>query len=275
MPYAVGWCGDGGTHIRSVALPAGKYHGGRRGVIRGFSKASRRRLTDRLMRVPWRDVAQTDKHASQARAVLVTLTYPREFPQDARVYHRHLDNFHRSLSYVKQNRYGAIWRLEFQRRGAAHFHILFVFQEPVDIARYRVWCRRTWYRVVASGDPQHRVHGADVRAVYEKRSSAGALMRYLIKYLGKEDPEERESGRCWGCWGNLASEVRAAVVFVTYESWVEFCRRVRGWGKRSGFLRKVAEPWGIRLFTYGADWLMQMCAGIDGAQLFAGVPPDQ
>ena len=239
-----------------------------RGKIYGFSRASRRRLTDRLMRVPWNDVAETDKHSKSSRGFLITLTYPKEFPQDSSTYHKHLDNFRRALSHVKQGRYGAIWRLEYQKRGAPHYHVLLVLQDCTDLARLSVWVKRVWFRIVGTNDVNHRAWGADVRVLHRRPESPGAMMGYLIKYLGKEDRTEYPTGRCWGGWGELASVVRVAVVFVTYESWVEFCRRVRGWGSWSGYLKKLREPAGIRLFVNGEAWLRRICTGIDGCQIF-------
>lgn len=268
MVYATGWAGDGGVHLRAVRPTRSERHFGRRGKIVGFSRAARRRLTDRLMRVPWADIVQPDKHAKEARAYLVTLTYPKEFPQSPGVYKAHLDNFHRALSYVKQNRYGAIWRLELQKRGAPHYHILLTFDSPVDRHRLSVWVKRTWYRVVGSGDVKHRAWGSDVRPLYTPAGARFALMRYLIKYLGKPVTEGTEIGRCWGEWGTLATVVRCAVVFATYESWVEFVRRVRKWGKWSGYLRKLRHPEGVRLFVDGMEYLVMMCQGIDGAEVF-------
>ena len=269
MVYAVGWCGDGGAHIRSMVPSTRPRRTGRRGTINGFSRASRRRLTDRLMRVPWNDVAQTDKHASSSRAFMLTLTYPHDFPQEPETYHRHLDNFHRALDHQKHDAYGCIWRLEFQKRGAPHFHILVVFRDTTDTARFRIWARRVWFRVVGSNDVRHRAWGADVIPVWRRRGEESALMWYLIKYLGKESAEQSRTGRCWGEWGELATVVRAAVVFVNREAWVDFCRRVRAWGRDSGYLRKISDPLGIRLFMADESWLVRMTAGIDGCQIFA------
>jgi len=91
--------------------PAGA---GLRGRINSFSHKSRRRLME--------TVASVDRRAV-AVPLFVTLTYPSSFPTDYTVYKKHLDTFLKRLRRAFPNVW-AIWRLEFQKRGAPHFHIL-------------------------------------------------------------------------------------------------------------------------------------------------------
>ena len=79
-----------------------------RGIISKFSPASRRRLLF------------TARNSPSLR-VLVTLTYPEKYPLDGAVCKEHLRQM---IQWCK--RQGAecgIWILEFQKRGAPHFHL--------------------------------------------------------------------------------------------------------------------------------------------------------
>lgn len=83
--------------------------GGRRGKVTELSSISRSRM---LFVMSSTDV----KFGS-----MITLTYPVEYPSDGKRAKSHLNDFLRSL----QNRYGGsyFWFIEFQVRGAPHFHV--------------------------------------------------------------------------------------------------------------------------------------------------------
>lgn len=268
MPVALGWVGDGGLKLTSTQVAMREIAPGLRGEIYGFSRAARRRLTDRLMAVPWNDIVTSDPHSLLQYGLLLTLTYPRDFPSDFQEYKRHLRNFHRALEHDCPINYGAIWRLEYQKRGAPHYHILLVFDERINVAQFREWVRDTWYRVVSSGNPLHLKHGTDVRVLRQNKCSNAGLMFYLIKYLGKEQANDIHTGRIWGGWGDLAQVIRAAVVFETTGAWIEFLRRLRRWGKNSRYLKRLKSPRGIRIFGDGGPCLCQLIRGIKGVRVF-------
>lgn len=123
--------------------------------------------------------------------VLVDLTYPNEFPWDGRLVKYHLNRFLKWL--VRQGVEHYLWCLEFQQRGAPHFHVIcdyFVDKEDVSAA---------WFKIVDSGDTRHLQAGTRVGAV----RSQGGLLHYFQKYIRKqgqkEVPAEYESvGRFWG-----------------------------------------------------------------------------
>lgn len=259
--YASAWGGDGG--IRLYRFVDGPGPGtAPRGKIHGFSRASRRRLIDTLMAVPWSEIATVDKHATTTHGVFLTLTYPAEYPGEWETWKRHLDAFRRALAHRKPEGFGAIWRMEYQRRGAPHFHILLVFNEAIRITALRDWALGTWSRIVDSGDGRHARYGVDVRPVYKKQGQEARLLVYLVKYLGKPDDGERFGGRIWGGWYEVPCELRVAVTFRSKEGYVEFLRRVRVWGKGSRYLSKIANVTGLRLFGDGGRILAQLCRGL-------------
>lgn len=121
---------------------------------------------------------------------------------------------------------GAVWRMEVQKRGAAHWHMLFgapfgfvIAQDgsgvPVDQA-VTLWVRATWSRLIGglgpsewvikkTGDtfrglrssaPGYDQHGVDVEAMGDQRAG---WFRYMFDHTTKSKQEQvGESGRHWG-----------------------------------------------------------------------------
>jgi hypothetical protein len=152
-----------------------------RGKIRGFSKKSRYRLLNRLAMINKKD----------GFPLFITLTYPSEFPTDRKIYKADLEKFIKRLIY-RFPKVSGFWRLEFQKRGAPHYHLL-VWGLPYsdEIKKY---ISKTWFKVVGSGDEKHLKAGTQVARV---RSWRG-VMFYAGKYMAKMDNIEFETGRVWG-----------------------------------------------------------------------------
>lgn len=146
----------------------------------------------------------------------VSLTYPAEFPapDDHGIYKNHLRVMGQAMRREFGENLSAVWKLEFQKRGAAHFHLL-VFGIEGDVATVRQWFLRRWFEIVGSGDEKHARAGTQVDVA---RSVAGA-MSYLCKYLAKEDQTRpgNFTGRYWGKVNGKALP-EASPVVLTFES---------------------------------------------------------
>lgn len=177
-----------------------------------------------MMRIDWGGIA--------GRSYFVTLTYPERYPDDGRVWKKHLRAFLRRLE--RRGLQGAVWRLEFQERGAPHFHLLLVFVDKVDLSWLREYVSVAWYEVVGSGDEKHFLAGTNCQQVRVGRG----LMSYIAKYLAKEAVDGVAVGRRWGVVGELPLAT-CAVFSLDYRGWIEFCRRVRRWGRASRYLRSL------------------------------------
>jgi hypothetical protein len=96
-------------------LTSPKRGGGVRGEISEFSKAPARRLL-------------LAARNFDGLRVMITLTYPSEFPADGRIVK---DHWKRMRQWLTRNGVSSgLWFLEFQERGAPHFHIF--TRDPVD-----------------------------------------------------------------------------------------------------------------------------------------------
>jgi len=203
--------------------------GGLRGEVRGFSRQSRKRLIDLLHQV---DRAAVDV------PLFVTLTYPAEWPADWQEYKAHLAAWLKRLQRAYPDA-SVIWRLEYQKRGAPHYHILVfgVSFLPVE------WVSSSWFEVVGSGDVRHLQAGTQVARVLTWRGASF----YVAKYLGKvQEYASIPTGRLWGVRGDLPVDL--VELELSWDSWHKVRRVLGKWYKR-----KTGRP---------AWWVSQRRAGI-------------
>ena len=238
-------------------MPVGTTPPGWRGAIRGFSRRSKRRLMEKLIGVDWEPLLEgVGKRSSEVKAVLLTLTYPSAFSASWEDWKRDLEVLRKRIKRNWPIDF-AIWKEEFQERGAPHFHILIVFRGVVNLAAFRQWVSLAWYEIVGSEDPKHLAAGTNVRAMY---GPVQRLLRYLMKYLAKVVESPEATGRIWGVWGKIPYEVIARFN-LRGRSCVQLGRRVRKWGKKSRYLRRLRRP-RFLIFGDGAA-LAALMRGLD------------
>jgi hypothetical protein len=127
--------------------------------------------------------------------VMLTLTYPGEFPMDGRLVKRHWHNMRTWL--VRQGIKGA-WFLEFQKRGAPHFHVFLNGRVEASQVSQR------WYEIVGSEDLNHLLAGTRIEMLREQHAACAYAAKYASKVEQKEPPEGfTEVGRFWGTFGDL------------------------------------------------------------------------
>lgn len=150
---------------------------GRRSEITCFSRAARDRL------------AFVAANTSVIFTTMITLTYPRDYPDDGRICKGHLTEF---LQWIRRkwDDPDYLWFLEFQKRGAPHYHILVARdRRPGDIEAVA----ETWYKIVGSGNPDHLAAGTQTAIV---RKANGAK-RYAVKYCYKMRQKKVPDGFTW------------------------------------------------------------------------------
>lgn len=197
--------------------------GGKRGQVRGLSRQARGRLM--------RFVASIDRTYPVSNWRFITMTYPAEFPHDPLIYHKHFDTWSKRFRRAYPEA-AAIWKCEYQSRGAAHFHVLCFSGQWVD---YR-WLSQSWADVVDSGDPAHLRAGTQIKAV---RSWNGVAF-YAAKYIGKRETltDDASTGRCWGIINRAALPVEVNTVPLLFAEFYVLRRLMRR------FARQVKpQPW--------------------------------
>ena len=122
----------------------------------------------------------------------------------------------------------SFWFLEFQKRGAPHFHG--VITKGIDENELK----REWYKIVGSHDPKHLKHGAHIQPI----RSVDGFAHYLTNYLTKEEQkfvpfEFRDVGRFWGYSRSLLEPYIIKIIIGTPEELCGFrakhLRPLRKW----------------------------------------------
>lgn len=220
----------GGTKVK-VRMPSGcPPTGGARGRVAGFSARSRRRLLDTLHEVQRGQLP-----------IFVTLTYPASWPDNPKEWKRHIDNFGKALT--RMGPYGAVWKLEPQKRGAPHFHLL--VWGVRHLRRFRRWLAATWYRIVGSGDEKHLRAGTQANSVRSQRGVVAYASKYMTKDVeaaGWENP-----GRFWGVIGRHAIPWAYTIV-EEVPAW--FAHRLKRWLRRAtryGYVSHLVQTFYVQL----------------------------
>lgn len=196
-----------------------------RGDIVGFSPSSGIRMRRYL-----RECKADYKH-------MVTLTYPGFFTTDGAESKNHLRRFLQEVQreHIRGHKidgdglfnavangtgnnfkgskelHSAFWFLEFQERGAPHYHIFLTWCPDKE------WVAKRWYAIVNSEDERH-LH-AGTRTELLKHGRAGTIS-YASKYAAKAEqkvvPDEYKNvGRFWGVYGDRIT--LSAATFVSRE----------------------------------------------------------
>jgi hypothetical protein len=171
--------------------------------------------------------------------IFVTLTYPREYPEDPERCTRHLKALRKRL----QRMYGsfaAFWRLGIQKRGAWHFHLLlFVGPSIGQVGELRRFISSSWYEVTGKVSEGHFRAGTRVEAVRRWKQVTSYVERYMAK--PEEFPEGLQTGRIWGVWNEELLPVRWETVEVSHRDAYKIRRIYRKLAKRkgSGSLRRM------------------------------------
>lgn len=154
-----------------------------RGKCLPFTDGARRRCMQTAARIN-----------PDAVPIFVHLTYGGEWSRDPRVWKEHLDRFLKCLVRLNPKLCG-LWKLEPQRRGAPHYHLLvYGGRIPKD------WIAATWARCSDDESLKHLQAGTRVESI---RTSNGAMF-YCSKYICKRgaendlEPEWQHAGRWWG-----------------------------------------------------------------------------
>lgn len=196
---------------------------------------------------------------------MVTLTYPggwQAVAPSAAVCKGHVDTLKKRFQRAYGRPLVGVWKREFQRRGAPHYHILTVPPGPTMIAgrrqTFQEWLAAAWVDVVAPADPLDRaamlaVHrgpgvvdfGEGMRArdpkrlaVYFSKHGSFGAKEYQneapAEWTGDVAPfaDQGTVGRFWGVWG--LDKARTTVEVSPVEA-TAAVRTLRRWQRANGF----------------------------------------
>ena len=164
--------------------------------------------------------------------VFITLTYPENFPCNGKETKAHLNAF---LQYLRRKEIKYVWVLEFQSRGAPHYHIIgsdFIPKEELS---------QRWYKIVGSGDEKHLKAGTGIDWIKSKGQLYGYLSNYIKKLEQKIPPEGFEKvGRFWGA-------TRGILTYVSYQ-------KIGFYYYLSGIIRFIRRWYKAHLRQFGIKW---------------------
>lgn len=159
-----------------------------RGKIREFTPQSRSRMI--------REIATYGK----LKPIFLTLTYGKQYPngKDSK---KHLKNFWYRVKRSYPTAW-AVWKLEYQERGAPHYHLLIYDQEKKPYIPKK-FIAKSWSKVI--GQPETEQTGTRIEALRTHRGGMWYCTKYLAKVETKKpskNTNQKESeaspGRFWG-----------------------------------------------------------------------------
>jgi hypothetical protein len=197
-------------------------HGGSQGEIMEWSARSRSRLSELVGSLDYSEWLQKD-----GALAMVTLTLPGEWlavAPDGKTFKKLLKRF--EMRWRRNvGPWVNLWKLEFQRRGAPHWHALMRVPALVGRQTFEEWLSATWADVVNHPDPsereKHLKAGTGVDFSGKDFSDPRRIALYFLGHSAKTTdgkeyqhivPEEWQKpgkgpGRFWG-YAGLASASR-------------------------------------------------------------------
>jgi hypothetical protein len=188
-----------------------------RGDIGEFSRESRRRFLNLLNSI--------DREKIPADNIcFMTLTYHEKWGRDFEEWKRDIETWWKRFEREYREEYGVevngelaaaslIWKLEYQKRGAPHFHCLLLWlgNRP-NLPALREWVAQSWNDVVDPGNAAHLAAGTQC----DLAKKWGGVSSYAAKYCGKQTNqlidqdtgEVHKNGRWWGVKHRRALPIR-------------------------------------------------------------------
>jgi len=218
----------------------------KRGKIQTFSSKSRKRLLETTARLK-----------QSTKAIFITLTYGQKFPSPIKA-KKHLKAFMRVIKRLYPKASG-FWRLEMQKRGAPHFHLI-CFNLPFwDYQEVNA----IWGKIIGPGfwdtsDESPREPFTDIQLIRNHKQA----MYYVSKYIAKKQAPESgvslsmshngtqtpEIGRFWGTFNRICLPFAKLIeVFFTSYKALQSLEFYAAWESR--YIKTKGRVQGFTLFT--------------------------
>lgn len=229
--------------------------GVKRGAIAGWSGKSRKRMMNALAQ--WRIAGDM---------YFITLTYHQDFGEHFKLWKRDMDVFLKRL----RRRFpgvGGIWKLEFQRRGAPHFHLLVCLPHSdahsVDYFQVMRFVSDAWSEIAHEDSVHGGKYATNVRTIVSRRHAMHYASKYMSKDEGRIVDEEtgevysRQTGRIWSVFGEFDRGVMllAETSVGQAEAWREavLIRLVEMGSKFASTFASMNRALGWSVFGIGID----------------------
>lgn len=194
---------------------------------------------------------------------MLTLTYPSDWktvaPTSASA-KRHLFLLRKRFERQFSRPFFALWKMEFQRRGAPHFHLLAPIPKGGE---FKTWLSQTWTEIVNHPDEvertKHLVAGTGVDKAkgisadtaqrisyyFSKHSSANKGLKEYQNTPPDEWVQAGSVGRFWGYW---ALDIATSELVVSESDALFVARTLRRWQRAN---RRIVERevWRVRQAT--------------------------
>jgi hypothetical protein len=192
-----------------------KHDTSKRGKVGHFSRKSRRNLLNRILQLEHR-----------TGYYFVTLTY-QEYKEEFTTWKNDLRALYSSLHY-HYPKMGFLWKLEYQKRGAPHFHLLLFDPSTPPLKELSSLVKKHWYKIVGQKSKEFRHHGVKVEVITNIKKSGFYLAMYQAKDLNER--LDIPSGRSWGIKGkdNMPFSELGSLE-LDDQTYIIFKRTVRKW----------------------------------------------
>jgi hypothetical protein len=189
----------------------------KRGCVRGMSRKSRKNL-----------LRLCNQLQPSENYYFVTLTYQLWEDDNFKLWKRQLDRVFQGLRYHFPESSG-VWRLEFQKRKAPHYHILFHIPENPSCQKLKTILRKYWLSALGQDSKAITRYGVKVDQVGNDYKNC-ALYSAIYSAKDANDRIDIKTGRPWGKYNQTKLPVHA---FQAYEM-----SRVR-----QTILRRICRKW--------------------------------
>lgn len=190
-----------------------------------WSAKSRSKMVSRLCSLDYQPMLGQPKRTP----CLITLTYPGNWQQvvpDGVAAKRHLKLFRSRYQRMWGEQLRAVWKMEFQRRGACHFHL---FTSVPNRPGFAEWLSQTWTDIVSPPDPNERSrHLLAGTGIDYTTGARGTDPKRVAVYFSKHNSPNQGSkeyqnrppaewiaagsvGRFWGYWNIEPLTVRVPI----------------------------------------------------------------
>lgn len=189
---------------------------------------------------------------------MVTLTYPGDWltvAPNGKAAKAHLQALGKRYQRAWGEELRCLWKQEFQRRGAPHFHLLMVppHGANADGQHFRTWLSSAWADIVDHPDPEQRrrhvLAGTGVDFAQGLKSTDPKRVAVYFSKHGSFSAKEYQNcvpdpwqqpgqgpGRFWGHWGLEPARVG---VRVSPQDGIKLGRLLRRWAHAQGTTRQV------------------------------------